>query len=44
MNLICEVIVKSPAQMFTNIENNAKMALDYGRDPVWKGTNQIFYR
>ncbi len=33
---VCEVILQSPAQMFTNKKNNAKMAWDYGRDPVCK--------
>ncbi len=35
-----EVILWSPAQMFTNKKNNAKVAWDYGRDPVCEGSQQ----
>ena len=43
VNLKCEVILKSHVQMFKTyrtISNNAKMAWDYGRDPVCYGTCQ----
>ncbi len=31
----------SPAQMFTNIKNNAKMVWDYGREPVCSGLSVL---